>query len=366
MSTPNEQSLLALGARVTNNILVDYIVEYFSHYEHRTSQSIERDFVPFIMNFSPKLMGGTKMNLSMLRDKLSVNQEIYLKSIFINATHAVLTTALLRHSSTTLIFLSNFKALKHISIIVQTDDELAPTPNKTNWETLAITCVPKMRWTDPINRILENNNKTIKNFSLRNCFFSNESIATLFENNLTQLSLVDIFVYSETARDLLIACILSKPRIEFLELLYTKKHSFENHYDNFNIYFFREQKNFQMTLKTLSFTINQFETQKNYNLENLPDLKTLVVYYTTEGNFENIHYLLDEIHSNELNGVTSLNKIKFVEYFSESRTLKMMNSELINNLKRKSLFYKEKILEKTIIQIEIIPYMFDFYSQQIL
>lgn len=357
------ENLLSLGSRATANILIDYIIEYFSFFENKNAKAIEKDFIPFIMNFSPKHLGGTRMNLSIFKEKLTLNQEIYVKLIYKNCKSALISTPNFRNPSLLCMFLNSFKALRELDIILQSDEVFIPSTEKYKFETLVITCIPRPTWTDPILQMIINSEKTIKNFSLRQSLLSNAAIKSLFENKLTRLSLIDIIVYSIDERDLLISCIFSRTELKTLELIYTKKHTFLNHYDNFNTYFFSELHHFQANIECLSFTLDQAEIIHKFNLQNLKNLKTLVVYYTTEREFHNITVILDEIQDLQLNGILDIQNIRFIEYFSEARTLRLMNNELINHLKSKSVFFIDKIKEKSLIPIEISPYSYDAFKQ---
>lgn len=358
-----KENLLALGNRTTTTMLIDYTIEFFSIFEHRNAKTIEKDFIPFIMNFSPKHSGGLRMNLAIFKEKLSLNQEIYVKTIYKNCKSALIATPNFRNPNLIFMFLNSFKALRELDIILQSDEVFIPSSEKLKCETLIVTCLPRTTWTDPVLQMIINNEKILKYFSLRHSLLSNAAITSLFENKLIRLSLIDIIVYSVDDRDLLLNCIFSRLELRSLELLYTKKHTFLNHYDNFNTFFFSELKHFQSNITNLAFTLDQVEKITTFNLVNLKNLKSLFIYYTTEREFHNINVILDEIHDAQLNGVTDIQTIRFIEYFSEAKAVRFMNEDLVNHLKSKSQFFIDKIRERSLITVEISPFNYDSFRQ---
>lgn len=322
--------------------LISYCIKYFSVKEKRTADAIMKDFLPYLMNFSGKFMGGLVMDTTIFKETLDLNQLDFLKEVFVQAKAVKAHTSIIKDSE---IFrwLINFKHLDELEISVNGDDTFLFPEELFKFESVNILCRNRTIWLDPVHQILSKNQNSLSSLKLQFVYLSPSTMNIMTRNQLSRLSLYDVIIYSLEDRTALMDFIINHYTLRRLELIYITKGPLINHFMSFSSEFFKRIKNQILNIVSLTVTLDQTEHMTQFNLVSLADLSELIIYYTVEKEFKNIQNIIHEILSLERSGLLTVPRLKFIEYFTHKDSLSVLNEVVISQLSYKSTEYAGRI-----------------------
>lgn len=194
------------------NIILDAI-EFLSHAENRTPQSIEHFFIPKLMGISHTFNNGKTMDITLFNHRSTREQRRFLAEIFRNVTTVMFKTPFIGEDAV-FVFLRYFQKATELKINVYGDDIYKQIDLRLKYQSIKIVSIKSFPWLDPIFQLLEKNLNIIHRLSLYNGILSEDTIRKISQNEICKLTLADVELESEEDRDLLTSYILSNKQIK--------------------------------------------------------------------------------------------------------------------------------------------------------
>lgn len=331
-----------------NNITIEDIIckviLFCSKEINRHPDAIKLELIPCLIKESKHLALG-KVDLMKFR-YLSNSQLTFLLTTFkdcikIKVDHLVANDLLFK-------YLQNFKKLKKLTIFISENDNFTSLIHPPLLAVTSIKIVAKQgpSWDDSVEKILDQCPMTTKisilggNFSLASCIKTQAK-------EIHSLSLYNVKMLPQN-KNAFISTLRDCKNLKNLKLITTKSYLS-------NVTFHRTIRDFlsvfilpNSTIKSLTFTLNQYDEHNVDNLLNLTELEELTIFYSAQYESKNLTELLKI-----LKRIPNI-KTTFKEYYFTSEIGVPISSLYICVLKDRSHKYKEYIIHNC-LHAKVIP-----------
>lgn len=323
--------------------IIEFATEFFSFKKNIASGAIENIFLPVIMCYSQKMSGGKILDTKIFKQVLTDEQLDFCARIFTQAGVLKLQTNRINPKHL-FQYIGQFAEAKELELTIFDDDEFEILENKFDWSKLSITCLEQNLYAQAVETVLLQCNPVLETLNITGGYLNTEGLLHLIKNNIRELHLSDVRLYTDADRDTLIKFILRSTNLESLKLTALSQRLYLNSFNDIFEKLMISATSPMNNLRKLSFTIGQDIPGCNYALLPFPNLTQLELYYTVEKSFGNIHQIINALNTHRGDRTCNPAVIIFKEYLMK-KSPQYTEAERVR-FKKRSNDFRVKIIDQ--------------------
>lgn len=318
--------------------LIVEILSYFSHENNWHVESLERSFIPQILGYSEIFKGGRIADFSRIKN-ISIPQAKTLLKLFRYCSEMKMDHMIAPRLQ--LYYMADFKFMKKLTITIEDDDNFDRMNDSLSIKILKIKATNNSFRYDPIAQII-NVSPFLEYVSLKGGLITYQTMHLIHNLNITYIKLSNT-KFTQESKIAMLAYLEKNKNLSTLKLILTESFVKNEIFYEISYYFFRAFSNQYPSLQHLSFTLCQYSEQNLIYLLNLPNLKTLKIFYSAQYATKNFINLINVLR--QLNNAV---EITLVEYYSPPPKNEIHTQTYLNGLTLQSARIK-MILEESAI-----------------
>lgn len=268
-------------------LIVD-VLSYFSYECNWNIEMIERLLIPKILSYSDTFQGGRVADFSKIKN-IDIEQAKILMKIFRNCSELIINHMVT--PSLQLCYISNFRDLQKLTITISEADNFSRTSDRLTIKKLKIKADGNYFKYDPISQIL-NISPQLEKISFHGGTITMDSMTFFAKSKLQSIKLKNVILDPFTKKPML-THIDTNLNLKSLKFILTQSFFKNESFYALSYDFLRVYSNLHSNLQKLTFTLCQYSEQKLSNLINLPNLKTLKIFYSAQFNTKNFQNLIN-------------------------------------------------------------------------